>query len=71
MLAMTEYLELAEIMEDSVDGEQVNMVMRLFQSRVEALVRVQDHESGLWHNILNNNQTFLETSASAMFLAGQ
>lgn len=42
------------------------VVMQLFKSHVDALVRMQSG-SGLWHQLLDRNDSFLETSASAMF----
>ena len=63
VLATTEYLLAA--WELGVSQE----VLALYRHQVEDLLALQSEE-GLWHNILDNNQTFLETSSSAMFLAG-
>jgi len=42
-------------------------VLTLFQKHSQAIVNLQS-EDGRWHQVLNDNSTFLETSASAMFL---
>lgn len=44
-------------------------VLRLFRLHLRSLVELQD-VSGLWHNLLDRNDTYLETSASAMFVYG-
>ena len=68
VLATTEYLLAATQL--GVLTEMVShSVMALFRQLMEELLSVQS-ESGLWHNILDNNQTMLETSSSAMFLTG-
>ena len=41
-------------------------LIKLFQQQVEGVARYQS-ESGLWHQLLNKTDSFLETSASAMF----
>jgi len=41
-------------------------VMHIYRSHVRSLVELQD-ASGLWHNMLDKTNTYLETSASAMF----
>lgn len=42
-------------------------VLRLFRLHLRSLVELQDG-SGLWHNLLDHSETYLETSASAMFV---
>jgi rhamnogalacturonyl hydrolase YesR len=44
-------------------------VLRLYRQHMRALVELQDG-SGLWHNLLDKSDTYLETSASAMFVYG-
>jgi unsaturated rhamnogalacturonyl hydrolase len=44
-------------------------VLHLFRQHMRALVELQDG-SGLWHNMLDKSETYLETSASAMFVYG-
>ena len=43
-------------------------VLALFQSRAAAIAQYQDEASGLWHQLVNDSTTFLETSSSAMYL---
>ncbi len=42
-------------------------VLAIFQSHAAALLRVQS-EDGRWHQVLDNPDTYLETSATAMFV---
>jgi len=49
--------------------EGIEDVLLLYKRQAAALMEIQS-EDGLWGNILDNNSSFLETSASAMFLAG-
>ena len=44
-----------------------NKVLDIYKAHVKALVEVQDG-TGLWHNLLNRPETYLETSASALFV---
>jgi len=44
-----------------------DQVLALFQSHALAAVGFQD-TTGLWHQVVNCNTTFLETSVTAMFL---
>ncbi|MBE7558608.1 glycoside hydrolase family 88 protein [bacterium] len=39
-----------------------------YKQLIDSLVRVQDEKTGLWHTILTDSSTYLETSASAMYL---
>lgn len=41
-----------------------------FRRQVDKLVEVQDQESGLWHTLLVDPSSYLETSATAGFAAG-
>eukprot|EP00041_Stephanoeca_diplocostata_P009272 m.142380 g.142380 ORF g.142380 m.142380 type:complete len:84 (-) comp17676_c0_seq7:1164-1415(-) len=36
---------------------------------VDAVILVQDKPSGRWHQVLNDTDTYLETSATAMIVA--
>lgn len=38
--------------------------------QAEALVRYQDSKTGRWHTLINESETYLETSCSAGFTAG-
>ncbi|MDP6635884.1 MAG: glycoside hydrolase family 88 protein [Phycisphaerae bacterium] len=39
-----------------------------FEKQLASIVRLQDRRSGLWRTVLDQPDTYLETSASAMFL---
>ena len=68
-LAMTEFLLAARETGLEDDDILVREVRSLFSSQISQLLDIQT-PGGLWPNILTNNETFLETSASAMFLTG-
>lgn len=61
-LAMTELL--AELPTDYPGRDQV---LHYYRQLMRGLVEQQD-ASGLWHNVLDRHETYLETSASAMFV---
>ncbi len=42
----------------------------LLKQQLQSIVSLQDTDSGLWHTVLDAPDTYLETSASAMFLYG-
>lgn len=42
-------------------------VLHLYRKHIQVLSKLQ-HGTGFWHNILDRSETFLETSASAMFV---
>ena len=44
------------------------LVVSVWQRQAQALLALQDTASGLWHQVLDDPTTFLETSASAMFI---
>ena len=68
VLAFTEFLSCAQDL--GVEDEGVQEIRHLYNHHMRQLLLTQSDSSGLWHNILNKNQTFLETSSSAMFLTG-
>ncbi len=61
-MAMTELLS---VLPANYPGR--DKVLHIYRSHVRALVELQD-ASGLWHNMLDRNDSYLETSASAMFV---
>ena len=65
---MSEFLQAARVtgLEDNTMAREVET---LFRGQISQLLDIQS-PGGLWPNILTNKQTFLETSASAMFLTG-
>ncbi len=42
----------------------------MLRRQLEGIVKYQDHSTGLWHTVLDAPETYLETSASAMFVYG-
>lgn len=64
ILAMAELLEVLP-----ADYRGRAEVLQLFRTQMRTLVELQDG-SGLWHNLLDKPETYLETSASAMFVYG-
>jgi unsaturated rhamnogalacturonyl hydrolase len=44
-----------------------DQVLHIYRKHIQTLARLQDG-TGLWHNLLDRSETFLETSASAMFV---
>lgn len=61
-MAMTELLEILPVNYKGRDE-----VIDILQRQVQALAECQD-PSGLWHNLLDKNDTYLETSGTAMFV---
>jgi unsaturated rhamnogalacturonyl hydrolase len=61
-LAMTELL--AELPADYPGRDRV---LHYYRQHLRGVVEQQDG-TGLWHNVLDRHQTYLETSASAMFV---
>jgi len=51
------------------DHNDFKTVLRLFQQHVDGLIKYQD-ETGLWHQVLDHPESFLETSSTAMFVLG-
>ncbi|MBI1932757.1 MAG: glycoside hydrolase family 88 protein [Ignavibacteriales bacterium] len=46
-----------------------NEILEIFKKQAEGIARWQS-ENGLWHQLLDKNDSYLETSASAMFVFG-
>lgn len=53
----------------SVERGVIEFLLTTLERQVEALAEFQD-ESGLWHTIINDPETYLETSASSGFAYG-
>jgi unsaturated rhamnogalacturonyl hydrolase len=62
--AMMAFVELLNELPESHPGRAD--VLGLFRSHVQAVAALQSG-TGLWHQLLDRNDSFLETSASAMF----
>jgi len=59
--------DLIEVLPPDYPGRED--VIKLFRKQAEGIARWQS-ESGLWHQLLDKNDSYLETSASAMFVFG-
>jgi rhamnogalacturonyl hydrolase YesR len=59
--------ELLDVLPDNYQGR--DQILGYFQNEIRSLAECQD-VSGLWHNLLDKNDSFLETSGSAMFVYG-
>lgn len=62
LLAISDVLDV--LPEDHVDREEI---MNLFTDHIRGLAALQSGE-GLWHQLLDRNDSYLETSATAMFV---
>ena len=61
MMAMAETLD---VLPDDYPGR--DRILHLYRSMIRSLANLQ-HGSGFWHNLLDKNDTYLETSCTAMF----
>ncbi len=52
------------------DGPVRRLILNTWQEQCRALLSVQDQESGLWHTLLDQPDSYLETSASAAIAYG-
>ncbi len=57
--------ELLDVLPENYPGR--DKVMHIFRSHIRALAEIQDG-TGFWHNMLDKTDTYLETSATAMFV---
>lgn len=57
--------ELLDVLPEKFDGR--DKVLHYLQQTVQSLAECQD-VTGLWHNLLDKNDSFTETSGSAMFV---
>lgn len=62
--AMLAIAELLDVLPKNYVGR--DLILDIFQRDVKALIELQD-ETGLWHQVLDKPQTYLETSCSAMY----
>lgn len=61
-------LELLNILGDRMDAGTRLFIRQTFEAQVDALLRHQ-HASGLWHTVIDDDSTYLETSGSAAVCA--
>lgn len=66
-IAIPDFIELLNF--PPTDGLRVFLVETL-KAQIDALVAMQDSESGLWHTLLDDPGSYLEASASAGFAYG-
>lgn len=59
--------DLLEVLPEDYPGR--DDVLKIFNRQAKGLARCQS-ESGLWHQLLDKNDSYLETSATAMFVFG-
>jgi len=59
-----------QITDLALDDPFRRTVVSLLERQVDALVATQDAETGLWHTLLVDPTSYVETSASAGFAAG-
>ncbi len=57
--------ELLDVLPEDYPGR--DKVLHIFRSHIRALAEIQDG-TGFWHNMLDKTDTYLETSATAMFV---
>lgn len=65
-IAIPEFLELVDLPENNATRR---FLLQVLESQVSALARCQD-DSGLWHTLLDDPQSYLESSATAGFAYG-
>jgi unsaturated rhamnogalacturonyl hydrolase len=65
-LATPEFLQ---IMKDELSFETYHIIVNTYRSHVEKLVRLQS-DNGLWHTLLDDEDSYTEVSGSAAITAG-
>ncbi|AEX54147.1 rhamnogalacturonides degradation protein [Rahnella aquatilis CIP 78.65 = ATCC 33071] len=65
-IAIPEFLELVDLPENNATRRYL---LQVLESQVSALAKCQD-DSGLWHTLLDDPQSYLESSATAGFAYG-
>ena len=68
MMAHAEVLKSLEAFPHIKESSLYKQVLSMYQSRCKAITDVQSPD-GRWHQVLNESNTFLETTASAMFVS--
>ncbi|WP_390408998.1 glycoside hydrolase family 88/105 protein [Lacticaseibacillus jixiensis] len=66
-MAIPQYLNIAEASISQADKQYLQGVYRV---QIDALMSLRDHDTGLWHTILNDSTSYIETSGSAGIVAG-
>ena len=68
MMAHAEILKALETFPNIKESPLYKKVLNIYQSFAKAIANVQSPD-GRWHQVLDVNSTFLETTASAMFIS--
>lgn len=55
---------------DSLDGGTHKYLVGVYQNQVKAIMDFQDEETGLWHTLLDDSTSYIETSGSAGIVSG-
>lgn len=67
-IVIPEFIELLNL-NDENDSLRIHLINSL-TSQIDALVRLQNEETGLWHTLIDDSTSYLEASASAGFAYG-
>ena len=59
-----------EVMGDKLPESAKRHLVSSYRRQIDALVPLQDQATGLWHTLLDDPSSYVETSASAGFAAG-
>lgn len=59
-----------QIMEGHLAVEVKDYLLIVYQNQVTSLFKLKDSETNLWHTILDDKESYIETSGSAGILAG-
>eukprot|EP01083_Nonionella_stella_P071062 190620_1 len=70
MGAHMEVIQMYLALDDVEYNEEYKEMVQLYQNQVNEIASLQDMETGLWHQVVNESSTFLETSGSTGFLFG-
>lgn len=63
LLALSEVLQ---IMPEAFDGYQT--VLQIYRQLAQGILHFRDKGNGIWHQVINNEKSYIETSGSAMFI---
>lgn len=59
-----------EVLDLDEDDELYRMLVQVLRAQIAALAKYQDAETGLWHTLVNDPNSYVETSGSAGFAYG-
>lgn len=61
---------LIEVLDLKPEDELYRLIVEVLRAQIAALARYQDPETGLWHTLIDDADSYLETSGSAGFAFG-